>query len=108
MTFVVIFLIVSCGALAYFLIYSLLKNIELLDQLEDIEERINECAATVIGCHEKIEAKSKMEVFFDDPVVKELVADIKEARDALSEVSQVLNQITREDAEDADDAKEEK
>lgn len=108
MIFVVIFLVMLCGALAYFLTYSLLRNLELLDQLDDIEERIDDCVAVIVRCHEKVETKSKMEVFFDDPIVKELVSDLKEARDALGEVSQVLTQMTREDAEDADDTKEEK
>jgi hypothetical protein len=82
----------------------------MLDQLEDIEEIISSCAVKISDCHEKIETKSKMEVFFDDPIVKELVTDIKEARDALGEVSQILYQMTREedDTTDADTEEEKK
>lgn len=109
MTFIVIFLIIACGTLSYFLIISMMRNVELMDQLDDVDELVVNCSARIEACHDKLNEKSKMEVFYDDPIVKELVSDMKDARDALSEVSQALDQMTREEADDADaDAKEEK
>jgi len=86
-----------------------MRNVELLDQLEDVDELVVNCSTRIEASYEKLNEKSKMEVFYDDPIVKELVSDMKDARDALIEVSRAFDQITREEADDADaDAKEEK
>ena len=109
MTFIVIFLIIVCSVLSYLLFISIMRNVELLDQLEDVDELVVNCSTRIEASYEKLNEKSKMEVFYDDPIVKELVSDMKDARDALIEVSQAFDQITREEADDADaDAKEEK
>lgn len=106
MTIVAIILVIFCCILAYMLAISLMKNVEMFDRLEEVEERFIECTEAVTRSHEKLESKLKLEVFYDDPVVKELVNDMKETREVLEEVAQTLGQMTREDADEDGDEKE--
>lgn len=76
----IFFLAAITFILSYGLYVSVKKNLELQEQLETIDLQIEECLDVLEECHQKIEAKSKIEVFSDEPVVKELIQDIKEAK----------------------------
>ena len=70
------------------LYFSLKKNLQLVDELEKIEEKLDDSAKILEDCYEKIEKKSKIEVFSDDPIVKELVEDMKDAKNAIMLISE--------------------
>lgn len=86
------------------LFYSIKRNIELMDKLEEIDEMLINVFSTLEEQHRKIEAKTQIEVFSDEPIVRELVQDIRAARDAVKNAVKVLKEI--EFAIDAQDLEE--
>jgi hypothetical protein len=83
--------ILSCG-----LYVSIKKNLEMLDRLDAVGLQIEECVETLDECHQKIDLKSKMEVFSDEHVVKELLQDMKDAKSSIYLVAKKLYDIAEE------------
>lgn len=70
---------------------SLMKNFEMSDRLESVEEAIEESLDTLNDIYRRIDTKSKMEVFSDEPVVKELVRDIAESKKTIHKVALLID-----------------
>ena len=70
---------------------SLRKNFELLDKIEEVEEAVEEALKVLDEHYQKIDTKSKIEVFSDEPVVKDLVRDIAEVKTSLHKIAIVLD-----------------
>lgn len=85
------FLCITSLFLGSCLFFSVKKNIELLDRLESVEDVVEKALDVLDDQHQKIEAKTKIEVFSDEPVVRNLVQDIVVARDAVLEIAKILN-----------------
>lgn len=62
------------------------NSIQLLDKIDDLEEQLSIAVEILEERHRRLEAKSKTEIFFDDPVVKETVKDIADCRDAVAKI----------------------
>lgn len=82
-TFIFASLFVASTAL---LIRTTRNSIQLIDKIDDLEEQLNLAVEILEERHKRLEAKSKTEVFFDDPLVKDVVKDIAECRDAVAKI----------------------
>lgn len=78
---------------------SVVKGISLEDQLEDVDATIDDALEVLEEQHKRLEAKSKIEVFSDEPIVKELVQDIATARDSVTAIARVLDQIFEDETD---------
>lgn len=65
------------------LYFSVKKNLELLEKLEDLSEQVEESLDLLDVYHQKIDIISKTEVMFDDPIVKNLLDNISGCKDAV-------------------------
>lgn len=65
------------------LYYSIKKNLELLQLLDDLNDQVEESLDILDGSYQRISQKASLEVMSDEPVVRELIADMKSAKDAL-------------------------
>lgn len=75
---------------------SVRKNLILLDKLEEIDESIQETLDILDEQFKKIEQKTKIEVFSDEPIVRNLVQDIVIARDAVLKSAKILDDAVGE------------
>lgn len=79
---------------------SLKKNLELMGRLEDVEDAVDETLKVLDDQYQKIDAKTKIEIFSDEPVVKDLVRDIVDAKMSLHKIAVILDMsIAREEQE---------
>ena len=62
--------------LSTFLAFSVIRNIDMLNKLEEMGIQIEESLDILDEYHQKIDIASKTDVMFDDPVVKNLLNDI--------------------------------
>lgn len=74
------------------LAFSLKKNIEFMEKLEELSELIYNCVDVLEEQHKLIEEKTKIEVFSDEPVVKNLVEDMRTAKNSVLSVAKVLDE----------------
>jgi len=74
----------------FFLFVSIRKNLELLEKIESIEDQVEESVDILDEYYKIIDAKSKTEVFFDEPLVKSLIQDINGCKNAVVLVSNKL------------------
>jgi|GEM_PF-1999728 len=93
MIFVAVFLALLCGITSTLLYFSIKKNLQFLEQQEEMLELLESSLQDLEICRKKIDKKVKMEVFSDDPIVKELIDDIKQARFT---VAIILEKLTNE------------
>ena len=92
--------LVLCGVSSTVAFVSIKKNLEFMERIDEIEGAIQN-AIDVLDIHrEKIDQKSKIEVFSDEPVVKELVQDIASVRNAVLDVAKLLDDTLK--TEDTD------
>ncbi len=68
------------------LIRTVRNSVLLIDKIDELEEQLNLAVQILKERHKRLEAKSKTEVFFDDPVVKEVVKDIAICRDVVAKI----------------------
>lgn len=79
-----------CFLLSFFLFFSVRLNLKNVDKLEKINERIEESLDVLDVCYQRATARAALEVFSDEPVVKELVEDIRISKDAILLVANLL------------------
>jgi hypothetical protein len=87
-------------ALAIALFYSLKKNIELMEQLDEVKDQVEESLDVLDFVYGRIYDKSQIEVLSDEPLVRELLQDIKAAKDTMIIVA---NKIVLPLSEDEDE-----
>ena len=91
------------------LFYSVKRNLEMMDKLEDLSGSLEGVVKILEDQHEKIDSKTKIEVFSDEPIIRELVQDIATARDAVKKSTSILEDVVtslQEEDEETDDVKE--
>ena len=74
-------------SLSFGLYFSLKKNLELLQTIEDANEALENSLEEINFYSRRIEKKAKLEVFSDDPVIKELIEDIKNVKNLVSQIT---------------------
>lgn len=73
------------------LYYSIMRNIEYMEKIDEIEESIQSAVEMLDEQYQKIDKKTKIEVFSDEPIVRELVRDISMARNAVLATAKLLD-----------------
>jgi len=79
------------------LYWSLRKNIEYMERLEEVGSLIRDSIEVLEAQRQKIDQKSKLEVFSDEPVVRELIQDIVTARASVEVCMSVLTQVIEDE-----------
>ena len=79
------------------LFVSLKKNIELIDRIEEIEDSVEVAIKILEEQYVKMDEKSKIEVFSDEPIVRSLVEDIAIAKESVLKVSKFLDMMVEDD-----------
>lgn len=83
---------------------SVKRNLEFVDRLEELDSTIQSARNALLEVHADIEQKSKIEVFFDEPVVRDLLKSMTIAKEAVNTVAQLLDEVTEEgDPEERDE-----
>jgi len=70
------------------LYYSVKKNIQLFEELESINSQLESSIEELDYLHKKIDKKSKVELFSDEPMIRELVEDMKQAKKIVMSISE--------------------
>ena len=78
------------------LFVSLKKNIELIDRIEEIEDSVEVAIKILEEQYVKMDEKSKIEVFSDEPIVRSLVEDIAIAKESVLKVSKFLDMMVED------------
>lgn len=100
MIVLIVVLSMVCSASSYALYRSVRRNFELIDLLEETNEQIEVAIETLDHYYKRIDKKSKLELFSDDPTIRELVEDMKQARRAVLLISEKLTGEKVEENED--------
>lgn len=88
--FLVVFLSVISTISICGLVISIRKNLEMMERLEQTDEVVQKSIEILEEQHTKIDQKTKIEVFSDEPVIRQLIQDIAEARDAVLLIENML------------------
>lgn len=80
------------------LIVSLKKNIEFMEKIDEIQETLEKSLEILEIQSKKIDQKTKLEVFSDEPVVRNLIKDIIESKNAVVRVAKLLDDSMIEDS----------
>lgn len=101
MILTIIFLSLFSIAATVALYYSIKKNLELIETLEQTMEQIEQSVEILDYYYKRLDKKAKIEVFSDDPTIKELIEDMRQSRKAVLEVTKQLTggDLTAEDKE---------
>ncbi len=67
------------------------KCLSLSEKLEEVEEQVSQSLDLLDDCYARIDQKSKLEVMSDDPVIRDLVNDMRDAREAVLLVAVKIN-----------------
>lgn len=98
MIFLLITIIASLGTLLFF---SVKKNFELMSILDDVSDQVEESLDIIDNSYRKISEKASLEVMSDEPVVRELIADIQTSKDALILVAnKIVQPLNNDDLDD--------
>lgn len=96
---IVVLSMISVGSL-YMLYRSVKRNFELIDLLEETNEQIEAAIESLDYYYKRVDKKTKLELFSDDPTVRELVEDMKQSRRAILLISEKLTGEKFEENED--------
>lgn len=97
MTFILLVFIIF---LSTCLFLSVKKNLQLLETIEDIAENYKETIEELNYYYEKIDKKSKLELFLDEPITRELVEDIKGTKKAIENAAKKISVFIEEENEE--------
>lgn len=88
MFFLLTSLLVFVSAL---LAISIKKNLEYMEMFDGLEENFKDSIELLNQYYVKIDKKSKLELFLDEPVTRELVEDIKGSKKAVKDAAEKLS-----------------
>jgi len=91
-----IFVAILCTALtasSFALYYSVKKNLQMIETFEEVMGQIEESLEMLEVSKKKIERKLKVEVLSDEPVIRELIEDMKFSKRAVLLISEKLTGV---------------
>lgn len=100
MTGITIFFIMLVVLLGAALFFSLRLNLRYSEKMQEVSEQIDDSLDILDMLYQRAATRAELEVFSDDPVVKELVSDIQAARDAILLVANLVVEPFQEDDEE--------
>lgn len=78
-------------SVSFILFLSIKKNLEYMELLDGLEENFKDSINLLNQYYVKIDKKSKLELFLDEPVTRELVEDIKGSKNAVKDAAEKLS-----------------
>jgi len=100
------FLSILSISLTAILAVSLKKNLEFMDKFDEIQETIQNSLEILEIQKQKIDQKSRLEVFSDEPVVRNLIKDIVESKNAVINVAKILDDSLDTETNESKEAEE--
>jgi hypothetical protein len=98
MTVILLLLLLAQSAITFL---SIRKNLELMETIEETAENYEEFTKEVLEqlsyYYNKIDKKSKLELFLDEPVTRELVEDIKGTKKAIRNAAEKISVFIEEE-----------
>ncbi len=88
------------------LVVSLKKNLEFSDKFDEIQEEMEVALDVLEEQIKKIEQKTKLEVFSDEPVVRNLLKDIVESKNAVINIAKLLDDSLSTELNESKETKE--
>ena len=73
------------------LFFSVKRNMEYMEKLDEIEESLQQSIEILEVQYQTIAQKTKIEVFSDEPLIRDLVRDISVAKNAVLHVAKLLD-----------------
>lgn len=96
----IVVLTILCIFISTCLFFSVKKNLQLLDTIEEAAENYKETIEELNYYYERIEKKSKLELFLDEPVTRELVEDIKGTKKAIKNAAEKISVFIEDENEE--------
>ena len=81
--FVLIMTLLTLGGSVWLNVFVIRKNLQLADQRENLVDTIEESLDVLESCYDSIRHNSELPVLSDEPVIREVMADIKRAKNAV-------------------------
>jgi len=94
------FFIIVCVIQAFLLYRSVKKNLEWMELFESMTDDYKEVLETLEALYKSVDKKSKLELFLDEPVTRELVDDIKETKKAIKKAAEKISVFIEEENEE--------
>lgn len=98
MMFLTIFLLLVSIALSVSLFYSVRRNLEYMEILDAFTDSTEESLQELESYYSKIDKKSKLELFLDEPVTRELMEDIRGTKKAIKKIAEKISVLIEEDS----------
>lgn len=99
-----VFLVLALGASVWLNVVTIRRNLQLNDQREELVDQIEESLDLLDDCYDRLARNADIPVLSDEPVIREVVADIKRARNTvLAIASKVVTYGADKDAADGDE-----
>ncbi len=100
MTYVVVIvsLLLVIAGLALFI--SIKRNLQLAEKVDELGDQVEESLDIIDDCYHRIVKATEIPVLSDEPVIQQLVADIKHTRHAVLLVANKLITFDQDDEED--------
>lgn len=90
------------GAAIWYAVYVTRKNLELNDQREELVDRIEESLDVLDQCYARLAHHADIPVLSDEPIIQDVVYDMKRARNAVLAVASKIVTYGGEDKEEAE------
>lgn len=95
----IIVLGVLVAVLAFALFKSVRRNLELEDRFEELGEQVEESLDILNDCYQRISKVAEMPVTSDDPIIQQLLADIKHTKQAVLLIANKVVTFDRDEDE---------
>lgn len=102
LTLVIVSLVLNV-VLGVGLFISTRKNLQLDDKYEEMAEQVEDSLDILNECYQRIAKVAEMPVTSDDPIIQQLVGDIKYAKHAVLLVANKIVTFDRTDDEDEEE-----
>lgn len=93
-------LLIMISILSLTLFFSLRLNLRTREKLIEVSEKIEESLDILDVCYQRAATRAELEIFSDEPVIKELVEDIRMSKNAILLVANLLIEPMNEDEGD--------
>lgn len=99
MIIVILFTLIVLQSIALY--YSVKRNIEFLELFDNFSEDCKEAVEELDSYYEKIDKKSKLELFLDEPITRELVEEIKGTKKAIKKAAEKISVFVEKEYEES-------
>lgn len=87
---IIIALVIYAIGVTIAFVFSLRMNLDYSDKMQEIKEATEESLDVLNTFYQRAAARAELEVMSDEPVIRELVADLKGSRDAILLVANII------------------